>query len=315
VPFIHRSVFFIFLAGACYGQSLESLNVIDTEIRGHVRGAQSVELIEAGTQNIAGRSSVDRDGTFVLNNVIPGAYVVRIVPTSANGIRPEEVEVSVGGNNNESGSAPITGTVSAGGLAHPPSKTALKYLTQAQHYSEAGNSAKAIEVLRNAPVDAAGAPYLHSRLGTEYLKSGEFALALPELEEAARLMPKEAVHHSNLAYVYQALFQMERAEKEARLAVDLDHSNSKAHFLLGSILLDRPAGISEAIANLKLAQREVPSARFLLGQVYLLSGEREAAQREIADFLSVATDAQRAAAQQWLARHSAPPNQVPESAK
>jgi Tfp pilus assembly protein PilF len=164
-------------------------------------------------------------------------------------------------------------------------------------------------------LDPAGAPYIHSRLGTEYLKAHEYALAAPELEEAARLLPKEPAHHSNLAYLYQATGQMERAEKEARLAVELDHSNSKAHFLLGLILLDRPSGKNEAIANLKLARREVPSARFLLGQVYMISGQSEAAQREIDDFLSVATDAQRAAAQQWIATHSSRPDLVSESVK
>jgi tetratricopeptide (TPR) repeat protein len=212
-------------------------------------------------------------------------------------------------------SAPINGTISVGILAKPPSKNALKFLNKAQRLSEEGNSAKAIELLRSAPMDPAGAPYLHSRLGTEYLKSGQFLLAIPELEEAARLLPKEPAHHSNLAYAYQALGQMERAEKEARAAVDLDHSNAKAHFLLGSILLDRPSGLKEATVNLKLARREVPSARFLLAQVYFVSGQREAAKIEIDDFMSVATEAQRKVAQQWLFLHSVHPNQGSESNK
>jgi len=311
-----RTVVIGVFSWACYGQNVASINVFNSEIHGHASGAQSVELLEAGTQNITGRSMVDGDGSFVLRDVNPGSYVVRIIPNaSSRGIQGQEVNVSVAGSTKSSGSEPIAGTVSAGSLANPPSKKALKYLNKAQRLSESGDSAKAIEVLLSAPLDPAGAPYIHSRLGTEYLKTRQYALAVPELAEAARLLPKEPAHHSNLAYVYQMLGQNELAEKEARIGVELDHANAKAHFLLGLILLDRASGRKEAIENLKLARREVPSARFLLGQAYMLSGQSEAAQREIDDFLSVATDAQRAGAQQWVATHSGRTKQVAEVVK
>ena len=280
-----RSVSLAVLSVACYGQDVDNLSGFDTASQSRIRGVPSSGPLDAAMQSRAGKLPLDSDDPFALEDT------------------------------KTPGSNPITGTVSAENLAKPPSKTALKYLIKAQHFSETGNTAKAIEVLRSAPLDPAGAPYLRSRLGTEYLKSGQYALAIPELEEAARLLPKEAAHHSNLAFAYQALGQLERAEMEARLAVDLDHSNSKAHFLLGSILLDRPSSVKEATANLKLARREVPSARFLLAQVYLLSGQRDAAEREMEDFLSVATDAQRLVAQRWLVLHTFHPNQVSESAK
>jgi Tfp pilus assembly protein PilF len=115
------------------------------------------------------------------------------------------------------------------------------------------------------------------------------------------------MHHSNLAYVYKALGQMELAEKEARLALTLDDSSAKAHFLLGSILLERRSTLPEAVTNLRFARSEVPSARFLLAQVYLYTGHRDEAEREMHDYLSVATEAQRAAAQEWVAQHSSRP--------
>src|SRR5262249_52056585 len=129
---------------------------------------------------------------------------------------------------------------------------------------------------KNAPYDPAGAPYIHSRLGTEYLKTGQFKLAAPELEEAAKLSPREPAHHSNLAYAYQALGRMADAETEARKALELDHTNSRAHFLLGLVLIERPSGLKEATENLRLARNDLPSARFLLAQAYMLSGQKEA---------------------------------------
>lgn len=284
MSFFNRIVLIGVLSMACYGQSLNDLSVFDQD--GHLHGAHSATDLLRGSQSPLGRTpTASEDGSLPADDTP------------------------------ELGAAPITGTVSVGNLAKPPSKTAVKYLNKAQRYSEAGDVAKAIEVLRSAPLDPAGAPYLHSRLGTEYLKSGQFKLALPELEEAARLLPKEPAHHSNLAYAYQALGQLDRAEKEARVAVDLDHSNSKAHFLLGSILLDRPSGVKEATVNLKLARREVPSARFLLAQVYLFAGQHDEAQREMEDFLSIATEAQREVAQQWIARHPVHPNRASELVK
>ena len=267
MSFLDRSIVFVLLASACYSQSagntqsMDTVHMFDTEIPDNSLAAR------------AGGNSVT---AFAPNRLVPNG-LVPMIDASNHPIQQEEF----------TGSVPpgVTGTVSAQALAKPPSNNALKYLKKAERYSQAGNSAKAIEVLRSAPMDPAGAPYLHSRLGTEYLKAGQFALAAPELEEAARLLPREPVHHSNLAYVYKALGEYERAEKEARLALTLDDSSAKAHFLLGSILIEHTSGLEEAVTNLKLARAEVPSARFLLAQVYLYTGHSDAAQREMKDYL------------------------------
>jgi Flp pilus assembly protein TadD len=283
LSFSDRSIVFALLTCACYGQStgntqsMDTVHMFDTDIPDNSLAARSAVNVTA----------------FAPNRVPP------MIDASNHEIQPEEFAGSV--------PAGMTGTVSAQTLAKPPSKKALKYLIKADHFSQAGDSAKAIEILRTAPMDPAGAPYLHSRLGTEYLKAGQFALAEPELEEAARLLPREPIHHSNLAYVYKALGQFDRAEKEARLALTLDDSSAKAHFLLGSILIEHKSGLEEAVTNLKLARAEVASARFLLAQVYMYTGHPDAAAREMQDYLSVATEAQRLAAAQWLTQHSRRP--------
>jgi tetratricopeptide (TPR) repeat protein len=303
--FIRRSLFiFAVLACVCYAQTGGSINVFNGEIRGEARGAMTVELVDKTTDVLVGRSSVDSDGHFVIRDVAPGAYAVRFVPNPATGrLRGDEVSVSVD-QTEKSAEKPGTGTISAGTLMHPPSKKASKVLLKAQKYSEAGDSLKAIETLKSAPVEEDSASYIHSRLGTEYLKLHHYAQAVPELEEAVKLAPKEQAHHSNLSYAYRALGRLDRAEAEARAALDLDRGSARAHFMLGSVLLERNGGFQEAVENLKLARREVPSARFLLAQAYLFIGQKVAAQAEIHDFMEVATDAQREAAQSWLDAHS-----------
>ncbi len=308
IHLIRRNILLILLSfGCCFGQGSHNIiSVFNGEIRGEARGAATVELVDSKTQSLAGRSMVDSNGTFVLRDVAPGSYLVRLIPMGgANTLRPEELTVSVGQPQESENRGP-GGTVSVGTLANPPSKKALKLLDKAQHFSEAGDSKKAIEVLKSATLDPAGAPYIHSRLGTEYLKSGQFELAVPELLEASRLAPKESANYSNLAYAYQALGELNPAEAQARRALELDHANPKAHFLLGAILLEGPSTMEEAMDNLKVARKDVPSARFLLAQAYMLKGQRDAANREMSGFLDVANDSQRAAAKSWLDHHRGP---------
>jgi len=291
---------FFFVAFTCFAQN--NIVVLEREIRGKAVGATSVELVNSNNMMLMGRSTVANDGTFAIRDVSPGSYLVRFISTGQPGTQAvEDLQVAVGETPTTAGDP--AATVSAATLASPPSKKALKYLIKAQRYAEAGNSPKAIEVLKSAPLDPAGAPYLHSRLGTEYLKGGQYDLALPELLEAARLAPKDSVHHSNLAYVYEATGRRDEAEAEARKALALDGGNSKAHFLLGATLSDRPARLPEAITHLKAAHRDVPSARFLLAQLYMITGQKGPAEKEIQSFLEVANDAQRATAQRWLDVH------------
>jgi tetratricopeptide (TPR) repeat protein len=178
-----------------------------------------------------------------------------------------------------------------------------KFLEKAQQYSQAGDFQKAIETLRKAPLDDAGAPYVHSRLGTEYLKLGRYDLARPQLEAAAKLAPREASHHSNLSYLYQALGKRDMAEAAARTALEIEGSNVKAHFLLGLVLVEKPGFLREALENLRLARNQVPTARFVLAQVYLRLGQNDAALRELDSFLEVADERQRTYASQWMQQH------------
>jgi tetratricopeptide (TPR) repeat protein len=192
-----------------------------------------------------------------------------------------------------------TGKISAQVLQRPPSKKESKILSQAQALSEAGDRAKAIEILRAALPGAS--PYIHSRLGTEYLKSARPDLAIPELEAAVHLMPGESAHHANLAYAYRLTGRLDEGEREARAALELDHSSAPAHFMLGAILIARRAPLGDAIDHLKRARNQVRSAHLALAQVYASIGLPEASRKELEGYLAVAPQAEGAIAQKWFA--------------
>src|SRR5258708_24157135 len=92
------------------------------------------------------------------------------------------------------------GTVSVRQLQHPLSKNALHAFAKAQHYSDAGDHAKAIAELRRMLDDASAQGYARGNLGAEYLRAGQPAAAIEQLEQAVRLVPASPVIRTNLAY-------------------------------------------------------------------------------------------------------------------
>jgi len=189
------------------------------------------------------RVAVDGGGTFQLNGVLPGNYVVRIVRPPDEVITEQVVQIGAGQNMvlrlPETPAQSRAATISADQLHHPLSGKAAKMLHNAESYSAAGNHAKAIEELKHALKEPSAAGYAHAILGTEYLKTGQLAPAQAELEQAVQVMPHDAILHSNLGYALLLGGDGERAEREVRKALEIDQNNSAARRLLGYILKTR----------------------------------------------------------------------------
>jgi tetratricopeptide (TPR) repeat protein len=133
---------------------------------------------------------------------------------------------------------PEAGTISSDILRNPLSSKARRMLEKARHNAEMGDHTAAIEGLRDALVkQPAAAPYIHSLLGIEYLETRQFAAAVLAFEKSARLMPHEAATHSNFGLSLAVAGQFDRAEKELRKALELDHTNTKAKGILEALLV------------------------------------------------------------------------------
>ncbi|HEV2200998.1 MAG TPA: tetratricopeptide repeat protein [Bryobacteraceae bacterium] len=126
--------------------------------------------------------------------------------------------------------------VSVDELRHPLTEKAQRLLAAALAYADKGEHGKAIATLREGMAKVrALVPYAHSVLGVEYLRLGQTAEAIPELAEAATLFPHDAMAHANLAVSLCMTGQMDRAEREARLALYLDPASHSAQVVLGDI--------------------------------------------------------------------------------
>jgi len=128
-------------------------------------------------------------------------------------------------------------TVSSDILRHPLTSRARRRMEKALHLAQLGNHAAAILELRETLVkEPSSAPYAQNLLGLEYVENKQFAEARNSFEEAVRLMPHESVNHSNLGYSLAVAGELNAAEQEARTAIHLDPTNTKAKSLLDLLL-------------------------------------------------------------------------------
>ena len=131
-------------------------------------------------------------------------------------------------------------TVSADVLRHPLTSKARRRLERAIHLADLGNHSAAIKELRETLVkEPSSAPYTDNLLGVEYVENKQFAEAQTSFAEAVRLMPHESVNHSNLGYSLAVAGNWNSAEQEARKAIQLDPSNTRAKSLLELLLRRR----------------------------------------------------------------------------
>jgi tetratricopeptide (TPR) repeat protein len=151
----------------------------------------------------------------------------------------------------------VSRTISADLLRQPLSRKAKQILQKAQHAADAGDRVRAIGFLETAlakyPESAA---WTQSMLGVEYLKTDRLAAALASLEQAVLLLPRDAADRSNLGFALASTGQYDRAEREVRRALALDHSNLKAQQLLDVVL----ANLRKPPAQTQLSTASNPSS-------------------------------------------------------
>jgi len=175
------------------------------------------------------------------------------------------------------------GVVSAAELRHPISREGANLLKQAQKYASKGQHKEAIEILKKAVQDNSAAAYAHSFLGAEYLKISDPDAAIVHLDEAIKLQPSHADNYSNLGYALCLTGDRAAGERSIREALEKDRYFSRAHFLLGVILLDKAT--PEAPDHLLMVENEIPLAHLALAVYHARRGETASARQELKAYL------------------------------
>ena len=109
-------------------------------------------------------------------------------------------------------------------------------LSEAQHAFDGGHCARAVEICRALLREDAGWAEAHYLLGLALANLGDLNRAVASLTEAALLLPKNAVLHSDLGVILRRLGQDEEAVAVYRKAVKIDPDLAEGHYNLGNAL-------------------------------------------------------------------------------
>jgi tetratricopeptide (TPR) repeat protein len=198
-----------------------------------------VELYDTRNHVVVERSSVSSDGRFrFYQGDAASGYTLRVVTAPGEDPLLEESPRMGFGNSlvlrlpEQKNSQPVSGKVSLEQLQHPVPKQAIRAAKEAERYSEAHETTKAIAKLEQA---VRIAPYYrdgHSNLGVQYARAGRLAEALAQFHFALDIGPPNALIYSNLALALLTLKQFRDGEEFARKAVALEPENAIAQKLL-----------------------------------------------------------------------------------
>lgn len=138
-------------------------------------------------------------------------------------------EVSLPSKQGDQGGATA---VSADSLRHPISKKARGMLQKALRAMDSGDHRAAIKqltlTLAKYPDSTA---YVHSLLGVEYMRTERYQDAMSSFEQAAALLPHDAVVRYNLGLSLVCNGIFDRGELEVRRAIQLDPTNRRMQSL------------------------------------------------------------------------------------
>ncbi len=130
---------------------------------------------------------------------------------------------------------PISGVVSLHDLEHPIPEKALRAAYEAQQFSNAHNTAKAIAKLEKAIRIDPSYRDAHCNLGVLYARAGRPADARAEFQKALSIGPPAAPIYVDLALSSVAAGEIQAAQALARKALELDPANGGAQQILDAL--------------------------------------------------------------------------------
>jgi len=197
-----------------------------------------VELYDPRNNNFVARS-VLTSGRFDFSQISPGMYVFRIVRTPGDQPIFEEARQIEEGGPQMIFKVPATvhekppsGTISVRELEHPIPEKALRAAHDAQRFSQAGDTRKAIVKLEEAIRMAPAYRDAYVNLGVEYARAGRIPDAIDQFQKGLEIGPPVALIYTDLALAYSAIGQFREAETAASKALALDARSPQAKRLL-----------------------------------------------------------------------------------
>lgn len=293
-------------------------------IRGKVRASNGTTInnaiveLKVGGGGMIGQTVTRNDGDFAFSNLAPGEYEVAVTlagyePATQvvrfsqidrmNFYEVLNVEVTIRPKPNASMAPPGTH------FAQDVPKAARESYEKGMAKLREGKSEEGIALLREATASFNDYFDAHFAIGRELFRLGRDNDALEELERARQINDRQdAVYYTfGLVMLRQQKFAI--AEYAFREALRLNANNTATHYYHGVALIElgaRTGDLNQSATDLNNAEKELSAAWEMsekrLTEVYLrrarlyeIRGNKEAAARELENYLKAEPEAKTAA--------------------
>jgi len=265
-----------------------------------------IEVQDSANHSSVGTFYVNSTGSFEMQGVQPGTYIVTV--RNASGPLSRQM-VSINGqsgmlnlaiDDTELQTAKSSdAVVSVHRLTHKVPKAARKQFEKA--LAAGDDNGTVITCLKRATeIDPEYVEALNN-LGSRYLLTNQFDKSLEVLKQAVAIDPSSPFVNTNLAAALIATNQNAEAEEVARRAVQLSSSSEKARYMLGLALYNEKKFTDEAVQMLRDAQPRFPNAGLALAVITARRGDRSTAESLLQQYLASGRPERRVQAERMLA--------------
>jgi tetratricopeptide (TPR) repeat protein len=271
-------------------------------------GSSHLKIILSNTQAPMTTLYSDKNGEFSFSNLFAGTYYVQVLADESlyepltqkvrlNPSEPANIVLYLKEKNTpvaKSSHGNIISTAEAGQVVPAVARKAFDY---ASKLIDKGDIDSAITELNKAIAIYPDYIDARNKLGIQYLKRKRLTEAIEQFKTILEKNPKYYNARLNLGIVLVEQKRYSEAIEELSQAVMLDSSHPAAHLFWGVAALDTDDLVvaeRELVKALLLGGEQYSNAHYYFAHVYLKSGRREEARRELTLFLKTASTGEMA---------------------
>lgn len=297
------------LPPAGYGQtgSNAPFNLRGEVLNSPLDATLQVELVNTSHEGLPASTYVTGNGSFELDSVRPGDYLLRL--TDQYGDKIYDRPVTVAGPYDDLTirlprqhvERPVSGTVSVRELQHKIAPKALTEYRKGVRDSQKQHFDKAMVHFQKAIAIEPSFADAHNELGASLWVLKQTDQAVAEFRKASELDPDSPLMVFNLGLAMLVRGQYPEAEAAARAALRGDPNLIEAHFVLGYSLYKQKRNDLESVENLQWAGKKFPRAHLLAAAILTRLTRKSEAAGELQKYLgSSDTVADRHQVESWL---------------
>jgi tetratricopeptide (TPR) repeat protein len=257
-------------------------------------GSLVIEISPQGG-GISENISVNPDDTFELRSTPPGNYELRVVAGGGQILYQEMISITPGMQtltvrlpDRPNASRAAGSSISFAQLQHKVPAPALKLFNKGEQAAAKRSLPQARDFYRQAIALDPEYVDAYIELGATESALGQYESAADQYRKAIALAPEHELALPNLCIVLAKMHKFHEAGDVARRALKVSPGSGRVHYILAASLIEDHGNMDEAIEHMQRAASEIPSAHLVASDLLLQKGKRDAAKRQLEEYLLVA---------------------------